>query len=311
MKMKTLALLAILISLAGIGAMVVCLVLIPGIAVGPCVALMFLFLFFFVIGLYEMRFLHDEQKKIVAPDVFGSEPINPALAEQKKWDLLVLSFLGGGLIAVIFFYLIHKYAGLAALVLMFIGLMLISRRAARRKIEAAERVEKRFRLYGGTTPIEFASYRFDDESLSRAAEILSASRASELPADMPYYEKLDRLAKDGSCVIFSRGTGIDAILAGVRVVMARRELGASGIAKEAVFAQDTEQIRNRRRDGEDTDVNDLNVIGRLLEDAEFALLNLQNHPYGGHVITVVSLSEMGRLRQQGQNNYDSNGDANT
>ncbi len=55
MKMKTLALLAILISLAGIGAMVVCLVLIPGIAVGPCVALMFLFLFFFVIGLYEMR----------------------------------------------------------------------------------------------------------------------------------------------------------------------------------------------------------------------------------------------------------------
>ncbi len=192
---------------------------------------------------------------------------------------------------------------------------MISRRAAQRKIEAAERVEKRFRLYGGTTPIEFASYRFDDESLSRAAEILSASRVSEFPAYISCYDKIYRLVQDRSCVIFSRGTGIDAILAGIRAVMARRELEAAGcagtdmmgnrelgarvITNEAVFAQDTEQIKNRRRDGEDTDVNDLNVIGRLLEDAGFALLDLQYHPYGGHVITVVSLSEMGRLRELG------------
>ena len=331
MKMKTLALLAILISLAGIGGTVACLVLIPGLAVGPCVALMFLFLFYFVLGLYEMRFLYDDRKKTVAPYVFGPEPANPDLADQKKWDILVLSFLGGGLIAVIFFYLIHKFAGFAALVLMFIGLMLISRRAAERKNEAAERTKKHFELYGGTTPIEFASYRFDDESLSRAAEILSASRVSELPVDMPYYDKVDRLVKDGSCVIFSRGTGIDAILMGVRSVIARRGLdahaigveaetarrepdapaigveaetarrepGTPTITKEAVFAQDTEQMRNRRRDGEETETNDLNVIGRLLESAGLVLLNLLYHPYRGHVITVVSTAEFGRLRELG------------
>ena len=299
MKRKIFAMLAILISLAGIGATVVCLFLIPGIAVGPCTALIFFFLFFLVIGLYEELNMNREIKKQVAPHLFGPEPVNPDYEEQKMWDIKVLSFLGGGLIAVIFFYLIHALAGLTALVLMFIGLMLISRRAARRKTEAAERVERRFRLYGGTTPIEFASYRFDDESLSRAAEIISASRVSEIPAYISCYDKVYGLAQDRSCVVFSRGTGIDAILAGVRAVMARRELGAFGITKEAVFAQDTEQIQNRRRDGEDTDDNDLNVIGRLLEDAGFALLNLQYHPYGGHVITVVSLSEMGRLRELG------------
>ena len=331
MKRKIFAMLAILISLAGIGATVVCLFLIPGIAVGPCTALIFFFLFFLVIGLYEELNMNREIKKQVAPHLFGPEPVNPDYEEQKMWDIKVLSFLGGGLIAVIFFYLIHKYAGLAALVLMFIGLMLISRRAARRKTEAAERMERRFRLYGGTTPIEFASYRFDDESLSRAAEILSASRVSEIPACISCYDKIYGLVQDGSCVVFSRGTGIDVILAGVRAVVARRELGAAGcagtdvmgnrelgasvitkeaemarreiavpeITMEAVFARDTEQIRNRRRDGEDTDDNDLNVIGRLLEDAGFALLNLLYHPYGGHVITVVSTTEMGRLRELG------------
>lgn len=297
MEWRTFARLYILLSLAGIASVTACLILIPGIPVGPCTALIFLFLFFFVLGLYEELRLYTEKKRQAASQIFGHEPVRPDYESQKKWDMLVLSFLGGGLIAVIFFYLIHKYAGLAALIFMVAGLLLISRRAAQRKIEAAERVETRFKLYGGTTPVEFVSYRFDNPSLSRVAEILSASRVSELPGGMPYYDKIDRLAKDGCCVIFARGSGTDRILAGVQAVMARRGFDSPVITKEAVMAADSEQIRNRRRDGEDTDDNDLNCIGRILEDAGFVLLDLLYHPYNGHVITVASNSEMGQIRE--------------
>ena len=289
--------LAILFSLTGIGVTAACLALIPGMPIPMYVILFLHFTIILIPALVMAWSYHNEKKELVAPHVFGPRPVAPPTKEKKKRQIFGILFLGFGPILASFCFLIHVLAGMMALMVFMAALFsiaLLSTKGSRNQKSKGGQTE--VQMYGYSAPIKFESYRFDEESLSKAAELLSASRVSELPVDMPYYDKVDRLAKDGSCVLFTFDVGLEAMLAGIGAVIARREPAAPEITMEAVFARDTEQIRNRRRDGQETQTSDLNVIARLLEDAGFILLDLLYHPYG-HVITVVSAAEFGRLRE--------------
>ena len=290
--------LAILFSLAGFGAATLCLVLMPGLPIPMYVILYIHFFIILIPALFMAWSYHNNKKELVAPHVFGPRPVDPSTIKKKTaLQKLLILFLAFGPVAAGLSFLLGYFAGMAALVVFGGGLLLIALLVTQRsKYQAPKNGQNVFQLYGYAARIQFESYRFDEASLSKAAELISASRVSELPVNMPYYDKVDRLAKDGSCVLLPYYTGLETMLEGVRAVIARRGLAAPVITKESVFAQDTEQMRNRRRDGEETETNDLNVIARLLEDAGFVLLDLLYHPYG-HVITVVSTAEFARLRE--------------
>ncbi len=195
--------------------------------------------------------------------------------------MMILTTLIVGLVAIPIFYLISPIAGLATLLLFLVGFYLLSRRAKKRKAEFIERLAVGLEMYGPGTPVEYLSYYFDDEGLSRVAEVISASRVSELPFSMPYREKIDRLAKDGSIVILPCCSGTDRILSGIQSIIKRRGLTAAVITKEVVIAENSERFRTRRRDGFIADVVDLNVLAHKLESEGFLLLNLMYHPYRG------------------------------
>jgi uncharacterized membrane protein YhaH (DUF805 family) len=238
----------------------------------------------------------DKKQSNIDADVFGPNPADAAIESRKNWNMLILTTLIIGLIAIPIFYLIHPIACLAALLLFLVGFFLLCSLARKRKAELNERFGFRLEMNEPGTAAEYFSYRFDDESLSRVAEVISASRVSELPFSMPYHEKLLRLSKDGSLVILPSCSGTDRILSGIQSIMERRDLHPPEITKEAVIAEDSELFQNRRRDGFIADVHDLNVLARKLESAGFILLDLMYHPYRGHVITVVTSSEMEQLR---------------
>lgn len=300
MTSKIYALLVMIFTLAGTAAAIAYMILVPGRDLAPCLTVLVIFPIYFAIALIlEINRIRNQirhKRKKEPWNIFEPDPISVEAKSQKNWELILITYFGVGLFAIVLCGTINTFAGLAAIAVFGVGLFVIYKINKMREAGLAERRKNHPVKYGDETPVEFLSYRFFEESFSKTAEILSNSRVSGLPFNMPYYEKIDRLAQDGSCAIFSSGTGMDRILTGVQSVIARRGLDAPRISKEAVTAGDSEQIRNRRRDGEDTNVDDLNRIGRILDEAGLVLLDLLFHPYQGQIITVITPPELERLK---------------
>lgn len=295
MTSKIYALLVMFFSLAGVAATSVCAIMIPGLNPVLCGLIIALLLVYFAAALMIEIDLLRYQKKDPRADVFGPMPVSDEVKSQKKRDVVVLTYLGTGPVAILACFLINLNTGIAAIILFVIGCWLLIKRNNQRKAGLSKHTHNHSAGYVDTTPVEFPSYRFFEESLSKAAEIISNSRVSGLPFAMPCEEKIDRLAKDGSCAILPFRSGLDQILSGIQAVMERRGFNASVITKEAVITGDSGQIQNRRRNGEDTSDNDLNCIAHILDGAGLVLLDLLYHPYEGHIITVITPAELDRL----------------
>ncbi|MDD4096100.1 MAG: hypothetical protein PHP22_07665 [Oscillospiraceae bacterium] len=297
MTSKIYALLVMIFSLAGVATASACAIMIQGLHPVLLGMIVFLLLLYFAAALMIEIDLLRYQKKDPWADVFGPLPISAEVKSQNKRDLVVLTFLGTGPVAILAFFLINLNTGLAALILFVVGCCLLAQHNKQRNKVISKSTHHDSAKYVATTPVDFPSYRFFEESLSKAAEIISASRVSGLPFAMPCEEKINRLAKDESCAILAFESGLDQILSGVQAVMTRRGFDASVITREAVIAGDSGQIQKRRRKGEDTSDNDLNCIGRILDGAGLVLLDLLYHPYEGHIITVITPAELDRLEE--------------
>ena len=297
MKWRTYCLLVMGFSIVGLIVSIAGIIFAPKNVIPIWAVLLGLFLLYTGVSIGMIPWSSDDKTKSNSDlDVFGPDPVKAANESRKNLNMMILTFLIVGLVAIPIFYLISPIAGLAALLLFLVGFYLLSRRAKKRKAEFNERLAVGLEMYGPSTPDAYLSYYFDDEGLSRVAEVISASRVSELPFSMPYREKIDRLAKDGSIVILPCCSGTDRILSGIQSIIERRDLTAPVITKEVIIAENSERFRTRRRDGFIADVVDLNVLAHKLESEGFLLLNLMYHPYRGHVITLVTPSEMAQLR---------------
>ncbi len=297
MTSKIYALLVMIFSLAGVATASACAIMIQGLHPVLLGMIVFLLLLYFAAALMIEIDLLRYQKKDPWTDVFGPLPISAEAKSARKQDLIVLTYFGTGLVVILAFFLINLNTGIAAIILFVIGCCLLAQHNKQRNKVISKSTHHDSAKYVDTTPVEFPSYRFFEESLSKAAEIISASRVSGLPFDMPCEEKINRLAKDGSCAILAFESGLDQILSGVQAVMKRRGFDSSVITGEALIAGDSGQIQKRRRKGEDTSDNDLNSIGRILDGAGLVLLDLLYHPYEGHIITVITPAELDRLEE--------------
>lgn len=228
--------------------------------------------------------------------------------------VITLSVLGGLTALFMFYPTVGKIAVISAipitLIFSLIG-YIKNKKQVKRFDEFDEKYGEAARLILESIPVAF--YAGDYEYAKKNVKILSRGTI-EIPEELIEKERnevknlygdaldhyrgyindyvTDRLIDKGYCAYVRYGSPVEAVVNSVNSIIRAKELPVKTLTAEEITVRDDEFLKNRRKDNESTDNNDMNIAHDILSRQGFELVELFTVE---SYLTIVSNEEFKKL----------------
>lgn len=312
MKHNPMAILSIVLSVIGIIAINICMVVIDNLPIGLFHSLLVFYLLILIVGIFYEKTWHKNKWKNYYDEVVKPNMNMPIDKQQRRKDIFICSYLFIGIALTIFLSIKDIMIGIIVFAVFIIGIFIQVRINTEKE---QKMIDKENEMYGAEQAPRFDSFYFGcfymdkgeiNIDIIREAVNMIANRVIEIPTSIyeneeKEYQKsyiadyiLEQLTEFDDCVSIDFKTELEDLVWNINRVIDKKKIPIKELTLEQITAFDNDCIKACRNNNMATMDNDINVAHDIIEKQGYELINVLSDEY---CLTIVSQQDFEELKK--------------